>query len=161
MAEPAVTLATTTPAALARARSPVGGERLSRRAHSYSVRSVSRPQARRRRPLQQAIERGLANLNRRVYPLAPGRWLRRRLQRQLRFQAVPFADAAAIFEMRTDDGGTREFGDPDVRFSAGLGLQRNLLGIPGGAGQVRLDITRRLDRRRDDWTYRFLLTQDR
>jgi predicted MPP superfamily phosphohydrolase len=90
MAEPAVTLAPTT-AALARARSPARVELLPRRAHSYSVPSVLRPEARPRRPLQEAIERGLANLNRRVYPLAPGRWLRRRLERQLRFQSVPIA----------------------------------------------------------------------
>ncbi len=81
--------------------------------------------------------------------------------RVLRFQAVPFADAAAIFETQAPDGGTRELDDPDVRSSAGIGLQRNLLGIPGGVGELRLDIARRLDRDGDDWTYRLLLTQKR
>jgi len=52
---------------------------------------VLRPEARRRPRLREAIEHGFAALNRRTYPLAPGRWLRRRLERQLRFHSVPVA----------------------------------------------------------------------
>ena len=36
-----------------------------------------------------------------------------------------------------------------------------ILGIPGGAGQIRLDVARRLDRADDAWTYRLGFTIER
>jgi hypothetical protein len=52
--------------------------------------------------------------------------------------------------------------DPvEWKFATGLGLQYDALGIPGGTGQARLDVGRRLDRERDPWTYRFGFTIDR
>jgi hypothetical protein len=50
---------------------------------------------------------------------------------------------------------------PEARFAAGLGVQRNVLGLPGGGGQLRLDIARRLDRADDAWTFRLGITAER
>ncbi len=81
--------------------------------------------------------------------------------RRIRIQPVPFFDAAGIFETQTRDGTVVELDDARWRFSAGLGLQYNFLGIPGGGGQARFDITRRLDRDDDSWTYRLGFTIER
>ena len=81
--------------------------------------------------------------------------------RQLRLQAVPFVDVGAALETQDRDGTVRTLDDPDVRAAAGVGLQRNLLGVPGGAGQLRVDVTRRLDRGEDDWTSRLMITMSR
>jgi hypothetical protein len=75
-----------------------------------------------------------------------------------RIQLVPFYDAAAIFESQSREGARISHKDPIWKFAAGLGLQKNFLGIPGGPGQVRLDIGRRLDRESDAMTYRLLIT---
>jgi hypothetical protein len=81
--------------------------------------------------------------------------------RHLRVQAVPFFDAAAVFESQARDGSVIDLDEPEVKASAGLGLQRNLLGIPGGAGQLRLDLSRRLDRGDDTFVARLLVTMQR
>ncbi len=81
--------------------------------------------------------------------------------RKLRIQPVAFADGAAIFERQARDGSAIRGGDPDWRFSTGVGLQKDLLGIPGGAGQIRFDAARRLDRGEDDMTYRARITLSR
>lgn len=66
--------------------------------------------------------------------------------RRLKLQPVPFADAAAIFATQGPDGERVTFDTPEWRFDAGIGLQYNVLGIPGGSGQIRLDFAWRLDR---------------
>jgi hypothetical protein len=81
--------------------------------------------------------------------------------RRLHLQLVPFADAGAVFETQTRDGAVVRLDEPDLRTSAGVGVQTNPLGIPGGAGQFRFDVTRRLDRAHDDWTWRAMLTAGR
>jgi len=68
---------------------------------------------------------------------------------RLRLQLVPFLDAAALFEVQDRDGAVRSPDEPFWRFAAGLGVQHNLLGIPGGTGQIRVDVARRLDRGAD------------
>ena len=77
---------------------------------------------------------------------------------RLRIQPVPFADGAMILETQTRAGERLEPDSPLWRFDVGLGLQYNVLGIPGGSGQVRLDIARRLDRAADNMTYRLGFT---
>jgi hypothetical protein len=74
--------------------------------------------------------------------------------RHLRLQPVPFFDAAAVLETRTRN-------DTFWRFSAGVGIQRNLLGIPGGKGQLRVELARRLDRGEDATTARVGFTMER
>jgi len=81
--------------------------------------------------------------------------------RRFRIQPVPFADAAGIFRLQARDGDRVIPDDPLWRFSAGVGLQYNVLGIPGGRGQVRLDAARRLDRSDDATTYRLGFTFER
>jgi hypothetical protein len=81
--------------------------------------------------------------------------------RRLRLQPVPFFDAAAVFETQREDGTPVRLRDPEWRFSAGVGIQQNILGIPGGSGQVRLDVARRLDRADDTMTYRLGFTVER
>ena len=81
--------------------------------------------------------------------------------RAFRVQFVPFFDAVAIREVQDLAGNVTKFDDPEWRLAAGLGLQHNVLGIPGGQGQVRLDITRRLDRGDDNMEYRLGLTWER
>ncbi len=80
---------------------------------------------------------------------------------RFRIQPVPFFDAAGIFETQDALGTVIDLDDPEWLFSAGLGLQYNVLGIPGGTGQARLDIARRLDRGDDAWTYRLGITVER
>jgi hypothetical protein len=80
---------------------------------------------------------------------------------RLRLQLVPFADAAALFRLQRRDGSVLDPGRPPWRFSAGSGVQHNALGIPGGSGQVRLDVARRFDRARDAWSFRVGLTAAR
>jgi hypothetical protein len=75
-----------------------------------------------------------------------------------KIQMVPFADGAVIFEKQARDGGVVELDEPLGRFAVGLGLQKNVLGIPGREGQLRLDIARRLDRGDDTFTYRARIT---
>lgn len=82
------------------------------------------------------------------------------LLRRLGVQFVPFFDGAAILALQGPDGGLVRPDDPLFRFAAGLGIQRNLLGIPGGVGQLRFDLGRRLDRADDAWTYRFRITAE-
>lgn len=81
--------------------------------------------------------------------------------RHFRFQPIPFLDAAGIFETQARDGTAVDPADPLWRFSAGVGVQYNALGIPEGAGQVRLEIARRLDRDDDTMTYRLGFTVER
>ena len=83
-------------------------------------------------------------------------WLHR-----LRLQLTPFFDGAAIFETQDADRNPIVLDDPDRRSSAGLGIQRNFLGIPGGSGQLRLDVSNRLDRASDAWRYRAYFTLGR
>ena len=78
--------------------------------------------------------------------------------RHARLQLAPFMDSAMIFESQDRDGTIVRENDPDARFSAGIGVQRNLLGIPGGGGQLRLDVARRLDRSDEAWTFRLGIT---
>jgi hypothetical protein len=77
---------------------------------------------------------------------------------RLHLQPGPFFDAAAIFQGQERDGTPVHFADVQYRFSTGIEIRQNLLGVPGGGGQLRLDITRRLDRGHDAWTYRFGFT---
>jgi hypothetical protein len=77
---------------------------------------------------------------------------------RLRLQPVLFGDAASIFTEQARDGTTIDHEDPLWKFSAGAGVQMNLLGIPGGAGQVRFDAARRFDREDDSMTYRGSIT---
>jgi hypothetical protein len=81
--------------------------------------------------------------------------------RHLRLQLAPFFDAATIFETQDLGGMVVEHDRPEARFAAGLGVQRNVLGLPGGGGQLRLDIARRLDRADDAWTFRLGITAER
>jgi hypothetical protein len=81
--------------------------------------------------------------------------------RHLRLQPAPFSDAAAVFERQQRDGTQVALAEPDWLFSAGVEIRQNLMGIPGGGGQLRLDVARRLDRTLDDWTYRFGFTTGR
>jgi len=81
--------------------------------------------------------------------------------RRLRLQPVPFADAAGIFRLQARDGTRIVPDDPLWRFSAGLGVQYNVLGVPGGKGQARLEAARRLDRADDATTYRLGFTFER
>jgi len=81
--------------------------------------------------------------------------------RHLRLQPGPFFDGAAVFERQERDGSIVRPLDPDWRFSTGVEIRQNLLGIPGGGGQLRLDVARRLDRGTDAWTYRFGFTTGR
>lgn len=74
--------------------------------------------------------------------------------RRFRIQPVAFFDGASVFEEQLRDGTARDLDEPFVKFSSGLGLQLNLLGIPGGGGQLRFDVARRLDRGEDNMTYR-------
>lgn len=74
--------------------------------------------------------------------------------RHLRLQPVPFFDSAFVAET---DSSSEAF----WRFSTGAGIQRNLLGLPGGKGELRVDIARRLDRAEGAWTYRFGFTVER
>ncbi len=77
---------------------------------------------------------------------------------RFRLQPVAFGDAASIFAEQARDGSEIRHDDPQWRFSVGTGVQMNLLGTPGGAGQVRFDIARRLDRDDDAVTYRGSIT---
>lgn len=77
---------------------------------------------------------------------------------RLKIQMVPFFDGAVIFEKQARDGVVVELDEPLGRFAAGLGLMKNVLGIPGREGLLRLDIARRLDRREDAFTYRARIT---
>ena len=79
----------------------------------------------------------------------------------LKIQAVPFCDGAAIFQTQERDGTVVDLDDPEWRFAAGLGLQKNFLGIPGRSGWLRIDITRRLDRGEDAFTCRAQITVER
>jgi hypothetical protein len=79
---------------------------------------------------------------------------------RLRLQLVPFFDSAAIFELQGRDGSVIDPVDPEFRFSSGFGVQKNLLGIPGGSGQLRLDLARRLDRDDDAMTFRVIITME-
>jgi hypothetical protein len=81
--------------------------------------------------------------------------------RRFRLQPVPFLDAAGIFRLQERDGSRAVPEDPLWRFSTGLGLQYNVLGIPGGKGQARLEVARRLDRGDDATTYRLGFTFER
>jgi hypothetical protein len=81
--------------------------------------------------------------------------------RRLRLQPVPFLDAAGIFRLQARNGALVVPGDPRWRFSTGVGLQYNVLGIPGGRGQVRLEAARRLDRGEDASTWRLGFTFER
>ena len=81
--------------------------------------------------------------------------------RAIRVQFVPFFDAAAMFEEQERDGTVTKPDRADWRMAAGVGFQHNLLGIPGGTGQVRLDLTRRLDRGSDNITWRLGFTWER
>ncbi len=81
--------------------------------------------------------------------------------RGLRIQLVPFFDAAAVFEEQTREGVPAPLDDPRIESAAGLGFQHNLLGVPGGAGQIRLDAARRLDRGDDNITWRLMMTMQR
>ncbi|MGQ0721188.1 MAG: hypothetical protein ACT4PE_06400 [Candidatus Eiseniibacteriota bacterium] len=74
--------------------------------------------------------------------------------RHLRLQPVPFFDAAVVTE-------TPASSEVFWRFSTGAGIQRNLLGLPGGKGEVRLDVARRLDRGDGAMTYRLGFTVER
>jgi hypothetical protein len=79
-----------------------------------------------------------------------------------RIQFVPFLDSAAIFDRQSPCPCIdTDFDETIGRYSAGLGLQKNVFGIPGGAAQLRLDVTRRLDRADDAMTYRVLFTYGR
>lgn len=80
---------------------------------------------------------------------------------RLRLQFAPFADAAALFAVRGPNAVVESPERPRWRFSTGLGIQHNLLGIPGRAGQIRVDAARRLDRAEDAWTLRAGLTTSR
>ena len=80
---------------------------------------------------------------------------------RLRLQPAPFFDGAAIFEAQERDGTPVHLDEPEWRSSAGIEIRQNLMGIPGGAGQLRLDVTKRLDRGHDAWTYRFGFTTGR
>ncbi|HMB68292.1 MAG TPA: hypothetical protein VKU85_03240, partial [bacterium] len=73
----------------------------------------------------------------------------------------PFADAGALFERQRPDGSVVSPDRPEWLFAVGVGLQYNAFGIPGGAGQVRLDVARRLDRADDTVTYRMGFTLER
>lgn len=77
---------------------------------------------------------------------------------RLKIQAIPFFDCAAVFETQARDGTVIEMDDPYYRSAAGLGLQKNFLGIPGRTGQLRLDIMRRLDRGDDNTSFRAMIT---
>jgi hypothetical protein len=81
--------------------------------------------------------------------------------RRLRIQAVPFFDSAVFSELQSPDGTVLATGDPQWRFSTGVGLQQNVLGIPGGTGQFRLDVARRLDREDEPYTARLGFTWER
>jgi len=81
--------------------------------------------------------------------------------RAIRVQFVPYFDAAAMFEEQERDGTPVKQTPTDWRMAAGVGFQHNLLGIPGGTGQVRLDLTRRLDRGYDNITWRLGFTWER
>ena len=63
--------------------------------------------------------------------------------------------------MQARDGTVIELDEPRWRFSAGIGVQKNLFGVPGGSGQLRVDAARRLDREDDAMTYRFGFTLER
>ncbi len=80
------------------------------------------------------------------------------LLRRLRIQTIPFFDGAAIFKTQARDGTVVELDDPRYRFAAGLGLQRNFLGIPGRTGQLRFDMMRRLDRGEENLSFRAWIT---
>jgi len=89
-------------------------------------------------------------------PLGWVPWVRR-----LRIQPVPFLDGAVLLESRTATGGRIEHHPALWRFDAGVGLEYNLFGIPGGSGRLRLDVARRLDRDDDNMTYRLGFTLER
>ncbi|MFB3907788.1 MAG: hypothetical protein ACE15D_05215 [Candidatus Eisenbacteria bacterium] len=72
---------------------------------------------------------------------------------RLKIQLAPFFDAAAF-----EEAAPGESNEAVWRFSTGLGLQKNLLQLPGGGGQLRLEIGRRLDRSEDAMRYRFTVT---
>jgi hypothetical protein len=63
-----------------------------------------------------------------------------------------------VFEEQARDGAVLEHDGAAWKFAGGLGIQMNLLGIPGGSGQVRFDIARRFDRADDAVTYRGSIT---
>lgn len=80
---------------------------------------------------------------------------------RLRLQPTPFFDGAAVFEAQNRDGTPVRFDEPELRSSAGVEIRQNVLGIPGGGGQFRLDIAKRLDRGEGAWTFRFGFTAGR
>ena len=86
----------------------------------------------------------------------PFRWVP--YARKLHIQPVLFGDAAAILEGQSRDGASIEFDSPKWKFATGAGLQYNVLGIPGGGGQIRFDVARRFDREDDVMTYRLRFT---
>jgi hypothetical protein len=86
----------------------------------------------------------------------PFRWVP--YARKLHIQPVFFGDAAAILEAQSRDGTPVELDSPEWKFATGVGLQYNVLGIPGGGGQIRFDIARRLDRDDHAMTYRLRFT---
>jgi hypothetical protein len=77
---------------------------------------------------------------------------------KLDLQLVPFFDAAALLRLQGEDGRAVRADPAEWRFSGGLGFQKNLFGIPGTVGLLRLDVARRLDRGDDAWTGRILFT---
>lgn len=81
--------------------------------------------------------------------------------RSLRIQPVVFADGAGLFDLQGRNGEDLGGGGADWKSSAGIGLQKNLLGIPGGGGVIRFEIARRFDRGEDNMTYRGQITLSR
>jgi hypothetical protein len=81
--------------------------------------------------------------------------------RRMRLQPVPFLDAAGIFRLQARDGSIVVPDDPRWRFSTGVGILYNVLGIPGGKGQARVEAARRLDRSDDAFTWRVGFTFER
>lgn len=81
--------------------------------------------------------------------------------RRFRLQPVPFLDSAGIFRLQARDGTRIVPEDPLWRFSTGVGVLYNPLGLPGGRGQARLEIARRLDRSDDAVTWRLGFTWER
>lgn len=71
----------------------------------------------------------------------------------LRLQLVPFLDAA--HRLGDEAPTAAPLPDPpDWPSSTGLGVRYNALGIPGGEGQLRVDVAKRFDRGHEDWTVR-------
>ena len=89
----------------------------------------------------------------------PFRWIP--YARKLHIQPVFFGDAAAMFEKQDRDGTPVDLDSPEWKFVSGAALQYNILGIPGGGGQLRFDVARRLDRGEDVMTYRLRFTLER